>query len=165
MKTVTGSTLTSSDVWRFVLARYLPVLGAANLIWETLQLPLYTIWYEQDAGTQAYAVLHCTAGDILIGGSTLVLAVILFGGREWPRSRHGSVLAVAMLLGVAFTVMSEWISTRITLGWQYAEAMPVVPPFGTGLAPLLQWVLIPPLTYAIALATTRRGRVAQERKT
>ena len=71
------------------------------------------------------------------------------------------MLAAAMAFGSAFTVASEWISTRITLAWQYAEAMPVVPPFGTGLTPLLQWVLIPPAAYAIAVAITRRVRAAQ----
>ena len=29
--------------------------------------------------------------------------------------------------------------------WEYAEAMPRLPLLGTGLAPLLQWLLIPPL--------------------
>lgn len=156
------SPMLSSEVWRFLLVRYLPVFGAANLAWEALQLPLYTIWYEEDLGGLTYAVLHCTAGDLLIGALTLILAAILFGERAWPHTRHVPVLAAAMAFGISFTVASEWISTRITLGWQYAEAMPVVPPFGTGLTPLLQWVLIPPIAYAIALAITRRTGAAQE---
>jgi hypothetical protein len=153
--------LASPAVWRFLLVRYLPLFGAANLAWEVLHLPLYTIWYEEDFGGLAYAILHCTAGDLLIGTLTLLVAAMLFGGGAWPHARHGPVLAAAMALGIAFTVASEWISTRITLGWQYAEAMPVVPPFGTGLTALLQWVLIPPAAYAFAVATTRRARAAQ----
>lgn len=157
------SPMLASEVWRFLLVRYLPVFGAANLAWEVLQLPLYAIWSEEDVEGLTYAVLHCTAGDLLIGSLTLLIAAILFGGRAWPHARRGPVLAAAMVFGIAFTVASEWISTRITLGWQYADAMPVIPPFGTGLAPLLQWVLIPPAAYAIALATARRRRAAQEK--
>lgn len=53
--------------WRFVLGRYLPVLAVLNLLWEIAQLPLYTLWTEAISIYIAYAVLHCTIGDVLIG--------------------------------------------------------------------------------------------------
>jgi hypothetical protein len=37
--------------------------------------------------------------------------------------------------------------------WAYTDLMPKVPPLGTGLAPLLQWLLLP----SVALHLARRG--------
>ncbi|WP_162899861.1 hypothetical protein [Halomonas sp. JS92-SW72] len=34
--------------------------------------------------------------------------------------------------------------------WQYGELMPTLPLLGTGLAPLLQWLLLPPLIVWLA---------------
>lgn len=138
-------------MWRFVVLRFVPIFAAANLLWETLQLPLYTLWLEAPRSTQVFAVVHCTVGDILIGTSSLLLAVMLCGRHVWPPSRHGAVVTVATLLGVAYTVASEWLNTQIRFTWQYTEAMPLLPPFDTGLSPLLQWLVIPPLAYAVAL--------------
>jgi hypothetical protein len=145
--------------WRFGLLRYAPPLAVLSLIWEMSHLRLYTIAHEGDFATQAYAVLHCTGGDVLIGLSSLFAAALLFG-RSWPATGHGPVLGAAMLFGVAYTVFSEWLHTRVTLAWQYTEAMPQLPLLGTGLTPFLQWLVIPPVAYALALALERRRQPA-----
>lgn len=47
-------------------------------------------------------------------------------------------------VGVAITVLLEGlavVSDDPSCGWRYAEAMPVVPVLGIGLAPFLQWVI------------------------
>ena len=76
----------------FVALRYVPVLGALNLLWEIAQLPLYTIWDEGTPSFIAYAVVHCTLGDVAIGTLALLVALIATraravdtgdGGR-WP---------------------------------------------------------------------------------
>ncbi|HKB46619.1 MAG TPA: hypothetical protein VKC57_02915 [Ktedonobacterales bacterium] len=59
-----------------IARRYLPWLAGLNLAWELAQLPLYTIWREANAGYIAFAVAHCTVGDILIGAAALALALI-----------------------------------------------------------------------------------------
>jgi len=38
------------------------------------------------------------------------------------------------------------------LRWTYSDLMPLVPPFGTGLLPLLQWIVVP----LLVLSLTRR---------
>ncbi len=43
--------------------------GLLNLVWEVLQLPLYSIWSTAPLVESAYAVIHCTGGDILIGAT------------------------------------------------------------------------------------------------
>ena len=139
-----------SEGGRSVFLRYLAVAAGANLVWETAQIPLYTIWSTGNAGEIAFAVVHCTAGDVLIAAASLLLALLLAGRAPWPRSLR--VIAAATILGVAYTVFSEWLNVSVRGSWSYGAMMPVVPPLGTGLAPLLQWVIIPPLAYMMALS-------------
>jgi hypothetical protein len=136
--------------WHGFLARYLPCIAVANLLCEVAQLPLYALWTEEGPGYRAYAVLHCTAGDILIAGSALLLAMCLAAHRGFPGRGFVRVAIVATLLGLGYTVLSEWLNTAVRASWAYAPAMPIVPLLGVGLTPLLQWVVLPPLAFYLA---------------
>ena len=125
---------------------YLSAATGIHLIWETAQLPLYTIW---SAGTRfeiLFAVIHCTAGDLLITASTLGLAALAARIGRWPFLGNRMALT-AMLLGLGYTVFSEWLNTQVRQSWSYIEAMPLLPPFGTGLTPSLQWLIVPALAF------------------
>jgi hypothetical protein len=131
------------SAWLTVLRRYLIASAAAHLSWEAVHLPLYTIWREATAADLAVAVLHCTAGDLLIALASLMLSVAVIGDNRWPHARYLAVALVAIVVGLSYTVFSEW--RNVTLGrWAYSEYMPIVPPLGTGLSPILQWAVIPP---------------------
>ena len=54
-------------------------------------------------------------------------------------------IAGFVAIGVAITLVLEWLATGPLGRWAYAEAMPVLPLLGVGLTPVLQWVLLPPL--------------------
>lgn len=131
--------------WLAAFRRYLAFLALANLVWEIAQLPLYTIWGTDTVGELAFAVVHCTGGDILIAFSSLLLSLVLTGSDEWPRRRFGRVAALAVGFGVGYTIFSEWLNIVVREAWQYSELMPVVPFIDTGLSPLLQWIIIPSL--------------------
>jgi hypothetical protein len=126
-----------------VLRRYLSFAAAANLAWEVVQLPLYTIWTQGSAREIAFAVAHCTGGDILIATSSLVLALLLFADRDWPEHGFSRVATATVVVGVCYTVFSEWLNTEIRRSWKYSDLMPVVPILKTGLSPLMQWIVIP----------------------
>lgn len=128
--------------WSFILRRYLPRLALLNLAWEIVQLPLYTIWATARPGSIAFAVLHCTAGDVLIGAAALLLALILNRAGEpadWPLRR---ISAGTAMLAVAYTVLSERLNLAAG-NWTYSAWMPVLPWVEVGLSPLLQWLLVP----------------------
>lgn len=129
--------------WR----RYLLLMAGANLIWETIQLPLYTVWQTGTNGTMAYDVVHCTAGDILIAGTALGAAVVLIGKGRWSATNYRRVAIAAVCLGLAYTVFSEWYNTEILKSWTYGARMPRLPILGIGLSPLLQWLFLPPLCF------------------
>ena len=126
-----------------ILCRYLAFVAAANLVWETVQLPLYTIWREGSPYDLAVAVAHCTGGDVLIAAVSLALAWVLVGGRAWPARRYGRAAAVAVVLGVVYTVFSEQYNVGVRATWAYSDLMPMVPILDVGLSPVAQWIFIP----------------------
>jgi hypothetical protein len=68
------------------------------------------------------------------------------------------VALLATILGAAFTMVSEWVNVEIWRSWAYAPAMPRLPPLGTGLTPMLQWLVIPSLALGLARLAGTRGR-------
>lgn len=136
---------------RPIVLRYLAISAGLNLAWEIAQLPLYTIWRTASSGEILFAVVHCTLGDVLIAAGSFLLALLLVGTRlRRGQLKLGRVAPVTVVLGLAYTVFSEWLNVNVRASWTYAPAMPVLPPLGTGLTPLLQWMIIPLLAFALA---------------
>ncbi len=125
--------------------RYLAGVAVLHLLWEVLQLPLYTLWRESPLTTIAFAVVHCTLGDVLIAAISLTLALVLCGGPHWPQARYGRVALIAAAMGLVYTVFSEWNNTVVTRSWAYSVWMPTL--WGIGLSPVLQWLVIPILVF------------------
>lgn len=143
---VSGLSESDPASWLGAIRRYALVTTAANVAWEAAQLPLYTIWSEGSAQEIVVAVLHCTAGDLVIASGSLIAALALLGGDSWPRRGFALVAVAATAIGVLYTVYSE--RSNLARGaWAYSEAMPVVPLLRVGLSPLLQWLLIPALGF------------------
>jgi hypothetical protein len=132
-------------------ARYLAFSGVLHLGWETAHLPLYTLWFAP-LNERVFAVVHCTGGDVLIAASTLALAILLAAG-DWPRTdaARWRAAVLATFFGVSYTIFSEWLNVEVRQSWTYALSMPLLPPLGTGLTPVLQWLVLPPI--ALMLAT------------
>jgi hypothetical protein len=141
--------------WLGAVRRYLLVIAAGNLVWETLQVPFYTMWRTDPARSIARAVFHCTADDIAIASIALVLALATMGDARWPEQRWLPVAVAVLVLGASYTIWSEYRNTVLRGAWAYADAMPVLPVIGTGLAPLLQWIVVPTLALRIARGSPR----------
>ena len=146
----------SPMAWRLIALRYLPLLGAFNLVWETAQLPLYTIWQDGSVQELAYAVTHCTLGDLGIGGFSLMAALTVTRSSVPSTWSLIKVAGLTTAFAVSYTVYSEWLNTSVWEAWAYSDLMPVVPVIGIGLSPLLQWLVIP--TLALALSSQRYGK-------
>ncbi len=146
------------DARSLIAFGYLPWLGGLNLAWETAQLPLYTLWSEASAGTIAFAVAHCTAGDIAIGTAALTMVLVVGRERALSQWRWWRIAVWTALAGAAYTVFSEWSNTAILGSWAYSGLMPTLEVAGIeiGLSPLLQWLVLPPL--ALYLAGCDRAR-------
>lgn len=132
---------------RYIL-RYLILSGIFHLAWEVLQLPLYSLWRDSTDVQIAFAVGHCTVGDLLIALVSLAAALLLTGAAQWPQLRYVPVAVATVLLGVSYTAFSEWRNTVVTQSWAYSALMPQL--WGIGFSPLAQWVVIPSAVFLAA---------------
>lgn len=148
--------LRSAPDWPSALRRYLLASVGLHLVWEVLQLPLYTIWTEA-IPRQAFAVIHCTLGDLMIAGLSLLAALALIATPKWPRSGARTVWLLLLAFGLGYTIYSEWMNVNVRGSWAYAPMMPTLPVIGTGLSPLLQWVFVPTAALWFAMATPPWG--------
>lgn len=150
------ATMPARPDWLSALRNYLLFSVAGHLLWEILHIPLYTIWVDGTWGEIVFAIVHCTGGDLLIATSTLLLALFVTGSAGWPERRVRPVLLLAVVLGVSYTIFSEWLNIEVRGAWAYRDAMPVVPVLDAGLTPLLQWVVVPTFAYLAALRWSPR---------
>src|SRR5215204_7706931 len=63
-------------------------------------------------------------------------------GRGWPAEGQARrrVVTVTTLVGVSYTIFSEWLNVEVRQTWAYTELMPRLPPLDVGLMPVLQWL-------------------------
>jgi len=124
-----------------------------NGFWEFLQSPLYA---DHDRGTIYILLsrLHCTVGDVLILLVAYWITSLIFRTRSWPTEKGWSAVLLFIASGLFYTAWSEWFNTRIAREWTYAPAMPLI--YGIGVAPLLQWLVIP----GVLIYILRRGGTA-----
>lgn len=115
-----------------------------HLGWEIIQVPLYTLWREPDALHTAWAILHCTLGDVLIAGASFLVVSACLGTLDWPMRTPLRGLPILLISGVAYTAFSEWRNVYRLGSWAYVDAMPTI--WGIGVAPILQWIFVPALT-------------------
>jgi hypothetical protein len=144
-----------SSNWLGAQRAYLLTVAAADLVWEAVHLPLYTLWKTATSGEMLFAVVHCTFGDLLIALVAMTVGLLTVGHRDWPVCRFAAVAAVTFAVGLGYTLFSEWLNVVVRKSWAYSGLMPVVSlfNFNIGLSPLLQWMVVP----ALALCAARRA--------
>lgn len=116
-----------------------------NFIWELWQLPLYARVASFSYWENLKGCTLATFGDVVIALSAFWLVAIAARSRLWilrPSLRQGLGF---VFTGVAITIVLEALATGPLDRWSYAETMPTLLLVGTGLTPLLQWILLPPI--------------------
>jgi len=114
-----------------------------NLAWEIAQIRLYTIWADEDRLSVAWALLHCSLGDVLIALTMFALTGLVLRCTVWPEGRPWAGSTIAVSGALAYTAWSEWHNVYRAGSWAYTANMPLI--FGIGLFPLLQWLILPPI--------------------
>lgn len=117
-----------------------------NFVWEILQGGLYLGFNELSYQRGVNYCVRATFADTGIILVSFWLLAWLGGGRHWPLHPGIGRILVFTLIGLVITIVLEILSTRVWGRWSYAASMPVLPILTVGLAPFLQWVLLPPLT-------------------
>lgn len=57
---------------------------------------------------------------------------------------------LAIIFAISYTIFSEWLNTDMRRSWAYNDLMPRLPLIGTGLSPLIQWLLVPMSAFWLA---------------
>jgi hypothetical protein len=116
-----------------------------NFVWEMWQVPF---WRQMPTSPHFEAVKACTVATL---GDVLIALVSFWGVAAWVHSRawildpDAGEIGAFVLAGVAITIVGEWVLTEVLHRWTYAASMPTLPVLGTGLLPVLQWVVLPPM--------------------
>ncbi|MFN4282457.1 MAG: hypothetical protein ACK4NA_07450 [Alphaproteobacteria bacterium] len=133
--------------WLNVHRRYLAAMALGSLVWEFAHMPLYTLWEIGNSGEILFAAIHCTGGDILIAASALLAALFLFGTGQWPQAGYRRVGLATLLIGLSYTVFSEWLNIEVREAWAYRDLMPVIPVINAGISPIAQWIILPIIAF------------------
>jgi hypothetical protein len=156
----------STNFARLAEAPEIPVAmfsGLLHFMWEFLQAPLFAGLAEMPHWEAIRLCGRATLGDVGMALMAFWVASLAGRGRNWILQPSVLPVAVFIAVGVVVTIAFEYYATSIGLRWAYTDAMPKVPPFGTGLSPLLQWLAIPPVViwlarrHLLGARTIRRG--------
>jgi hypothetical protein len=127
--------------------------GLTHFAWEMLQAP----FYQGMAAAPHWPVVRicalASAGDVLLGLAAYAVVAAALRDRAWLFDPRGARIAGYLGVGLAITVALEALNVDVLRRWSYSPSMPRV--FGIGLAPLLQWIVVP----LVVLWLARRHQV------
>lgn len=131
--------------------------------WEMWQVPFYEGMSDSDHALVVWECTRATLGDVVIAIVALAAPVLLGSGLSGLFDLRPAAVVPYLVAGLVITVGLEHLATEVFARWQYSPAMPRLPVLGTGLSPLLQWLLVPLaalfFTYYFRLGWLARGRV------
>lgn len=114
-----------------------------HFVWELIQTPLYECFRDMHYYTVVLLIIRATLGDVLISLAAFWSASVAVRSRFWIIDKGKKGLWVFLGMGMLITVVFEELATGPLNLWEYADAMPILPILGTGLAPVAQWVILP----------------------
>lgn len=127
-----------------------------HFAWEMWQVPFYQGMSATPHKEVVWLCTRATLGDVVIAVAALVPPMVVFRnglGRLFA-FRVGPLLAY-LATGLVITVVLEYHATELTSRWQYKDLMPRLPVLGTGLLPLLQWLVLPVVALFFAAVFAR----------
>lgn len=118
-----------------------------NFAWELIQIPLYKN-PAYDTNHSAFCALASLADVLMLLLLYFGLALI-FKNSFWIQHLKLRSIAIVVLMGGAGAVLSE--IRHLSLGsWAYDNSMPIIPFVSVGIAPVLQFMILPLLIYFLS---------------
>lgn len=116
-----------------------------NFVWEFAQAPLFEGMARSPHWTAILVCARATAGDVVIALGAFWAVSTSCRSRRWVLDPTRAQLAGFIAVGVVVTTVMEWLATHAWDRWTYGSSMLVVPGIEIGVAPLLQWIVVPPI--------------------
>ncbi len=117
-----------------------------NFVWEMWQIPFFAATSSDPHWEGVVACTQATFGDAVISLVAFGCVAALARSRLWILDSRPSQVVGFVAVGVVITIILEALATGPLERWSYTSSMPTLPVLGTGLLPLLQWIVLPPLT-------------------
>lgn len=132
-----------------------------HFAWELMQAPLYSSFDDTSHVAGILMCLRATLGDLAIAFGAFWAATLAGGSRRWVDRPSGRTMAVFIAFGLLATVGLEHLNTEVLDRWSYGPDMPRLPMLGTGLSPLLQWIVVPSLVlWYLGRLSRKTGRTS-----
>ena len=132
------------------LVQFLRVLalisGVLHALWEKSHIALYG-GYEHL--TRLPITVYATIGDVGYTIGAVLLVSLYRGNFSWTMSPSWSDIAGLAVLGGIIALMVEYKALALKR-WFYLDTMPIIPMLRVGLTPILQMVILLPLSVWIA---------------
>ena len=117
-----------------------------NFVWEMWQVFFYAAMPSDPHWAGVVACTQATFGDVGVSLVAFWCVAALARSRLWVIHPETFQVVGFVSVGVVITVIFEVLATGPLARWQYTSAMPTLPILGTGILPLSQWIVLPPLT-------------------
>lgn len=112
--------------------------------WEWIQTPFF-IDSTNEINQIVWNRVHCTMGDIMILLSTYLILMLIKRRYISISNLNKNDIIILTIMGLSYTVFSEYLNVHIRESWGYSELMPIIPVLKAGLIPLMQWIILPSL--------------------
>ncbi len=130
-----------------------------NLPWEFMQVPFFQGMPTAPHWEGVQSCARAALGDVVIMLMAYWAVAATARDRHWLQHAGKAQVAAFVTIGLVITVLIE----RLALagwwmdGWSYSPRMYLIPVMGVGLAPVLQWLLLPPLALWLARRQLKGG--------
>ena len=115
-----------------------------NFSWELLQMPLY-----DNTSFKINHVVFCTLGSVADAIMVLLIYLglaVMFKNAFWIYPLKWQRILLLILTGGIGATLSE--IRHLSIGnWAYSDLMPLLPYVRVGISPVLQFMILPLLTY------------------
>ncbi len=112
-----------------------------HFAWEMAQMPLYANMQGLSTNRVLATCGQATFGDVMI--TLVAYGSVAWAARSvrWARGPNGKQVLAYLGIGLVITVVLEAANVYELQRWTYAPAMPRL--FRIGIAPIVQWTVIP----------------------
>jgi len=123
-----------------------------NFAWEMLQMPLY-----QGMKLNMPTTMFCgvaSIADVLMVLLLYYAFAVIYKDPFWVQHFTPTRILLLMVVGTIGAILAEMLHLS-TGSWKYSESMPIIPIGKVGLSPVLQFMILPLLSYCISSFFTK----------